>query len=469
MMNKYEKPNISLHPNAFLARNPDLEELYCLYCEPPAADEAAGLCQGNVFRYRDGHVLIFTNPEGISELEALFSRAGTHAGICGPYTRALTAYGCAEKAYAAAEFGSELEPAVFLHHYANSRLWIFVELADKIITGENLSINDFCHGSVFDICEYDRLEGASYRSTLMAYLRAGCNLRAAAETIGVHRNTLAYRKKRLEELFDIDLNDANTCFELLFSIIALEASGIDWDAYRKPREGSCRQAELDRVLWQLAEHREITGTPDCVCRLLMMDVSHMQDDRIASLYRAAEERFPWSAAAYNDDFVYILSEARRAAPESFHTMLCEHGCRGAVSQPFQCARLGLHAELLSHILPATKRLFPDSALFMAKDYCSLAFFSYMQRRTPLEPYYCDEVMRVMDHDYKKGTTLAKSLYTYLSSFMDMIGAAHEASIHRNTLEYQIKKALAIANAPQPGDLLRFEMTCTYKMLIASED
>ncbi|MFQ9447797.1 MAG: helix-turn-helix domain-containing protein [Christensenellales bacterium] len=50
-----------------------------------------------------------------------------------------------------------------------------------------------------------------------AYLSSGLNLRCAAETMGIHRNTLAYRMRRIEARFALNLGDMNTCFELLFS------------------------------------------------------------------------------------------------------------------------------------------------------------------------------------------------------------------------------------------------------------
>lgn len=469
MKNRLENQNTAVHPNAYIADNPDLRELFCLYCGADAVKEAAEVCRAGVCRYDDGYVLLFNDGRRLAEFEALFERLGSHAGICGPFLRAVSAYGCAEKARLAAKHGSALYPELYLHRYSDVRFWAFVEQADDIISGEKLSIHDFCLGIVFDICAYDRFAGTNYRVSLMTYLSSGCNLRTAAETIGIHRNTLAYRIKRLEEQFGISLNDAGTRFELLFSFTALEAAGIDWAAYRKPEPGVFETAAHNRALWDIAEHRTAREQPACLCRLSLIDVSELREDAVAALFRTVERRFPVAAAAYNDQYVYLLAGPDAPLSENLPAVLAETGCPGAVSQPFVSDRLPLHAELLSGILEAAGRLYPDRTLFRAEDFCSLAFFSYIQRRTALELYYCDEVMRVMEHDYEKGTAFAKSLYIYLSSFMNMIGAAHEASVHRNTLEYQIKKALAIANISDPDDRLRFEMMCTYKMLIASAE
>lgn len=468
MSDNFAQLNTELHPDAFIARNPEMREFYCIYCDESAAEEALKVCAAHAFRYRDGCVLLFdADADCVSGYEALFCERKCHAGICGPFARAVSAYGCAEKAYTAAKSGGQLYPDIFLHRYSDVRFWVFVELADKIIGGEGFSVNDFCHSRVFDICEYDRLEGSDYRATLMAYLRSGCNLRVAAEMVGVHRNTLAYRIRRLKELFDINLDEPNTCFELLFSFTALEASGIDWDNYKKAEPGEYRAAELSGVLWDLAQHRDVCELPDCICTLFMIDATELPDEETAALFCAVEERFAGTAVAYNDSYIYILAGTESRLVDVFRSVLAENGHSGVVSQPFVCSRLALQAELLSHILVIAKQMHPDDTFLMEKDYCTLSFFSYMQNRTSLEPFYCDEVIRVMDNDYKSGTAFSASLYRYLSNFTHMNGAAHDASIHRNTLEYQIKKALSVAKVSNPDDKLRFEMMCTYQMLIAS--
>lgn len=464
----FEQLNTATHPNAYIAKNPGLQEMYCVFCGPEAASKAWELCNAEVCEYENGYVLLFTDNRFVGELDALFCRLEIHAGISGPFSRASAAYGCAEKARIAAGFGSDLDPDVYLHRFADIRFWAFVELADDIISKEGISVRDFCHSSIFDICEYDRLEKSNYRTTLMAYLSADCNLRVAAETVGVHRNTLAYRIKRLGELFDLDLSDSNTCFELLFSFTALEAAGIDWDLYRKPASGEFRADLLRRALWRLTENLPAGDLPECECRLFMIDASDLEDENTAALFCEVENRLSRAAAAYTENAVFLLADDDAEVLDEFRAIVDEEEVFGVVSQPFVSGKLKLMFELLPDIMSIAKRLYPDTSLFYAKDYCSLSFFSHMNRHTSLEPYYCDEVMRVMDHDYRKGTSFAKSLYIYLLSFTDMIGAAHEASVHRNTLEYQIKKALAIADISSPGDRLRFEMLCTYKMLIVSE-
>jgi purine catabolism regulator len=47
---------------------------------------------------------------------------------------------------------------------------------------------------------YDARHGGDLLATLLAYLRLGGAAGSAAEQLGVHRNTLTYRLRRIEEL-----------------------------------------------------------------------------------------------------------------------------------------------------------------------------------------------------------------------------------------------------------------------------
>ena len=66
---------------------------------------------------------------------------------------------------------------------------------------------------------YDRERGAELVKTLEAYLLAGASVAGAAEALGVHRNTLAYRIARIEEVGELDLDDPATRFDLHLALV----------------------------------------------------------------------------------------------------------------------------------------------------------------------------------------------------------------------------------------------------------
>ena len=94
---------------------------------------------------------------------------------------------------------------------------------------------------------------------------------------------------------------------------------------------------------------------------------------------------------------------------------------------------------------------------------STLFFTALERRVSLAPYLCEDVIRVMDEDATRGSALSRALYAYLLNFMDLKKAAQQLGIHRNTLEYQVRKMNAVIGEPPDGSK-RFRMMCTYKML-----
>lgn len=69
----------------------------------------------------------------------------------------------------------------------------------------------------------ERSSGGELFETLRAYLRCGRNAMAAAQNLHVHRNTLLYRLKRIEDVLRLDLSDPETLFQLELAVHAFEA------------------------------------------------------------------------------------------------------------------------------------------------------------------------------------------------------------------------------------------------------
>ncbi|WP_307135496.1 PucR family transcriptional regulator [Streptomyces aurantiacus] len=69
-----------------------------------------------------------------------------------------------------------------------------------------------------DIDDYDKAHATSYSQTLRAYLGSFGDPTKVSKSLGVHTNTLRYRLRRLHELFDVDISDADTRFALMVDI-----------------------------------------------------------------------------------------------------------------------------------------------------------------------------------------------------------------------------------------------------------
>ena len=61
---------------------------------------------------------------------------------------------------------------------------------------------------------YDRANDTQLMKTLDIYLQEDCNIARTTERLYVHRNTVKYRIKRIQELLGRDLHDINVKFNL---------------------------------------------------------------------------------------------------------------------------------------------------------------------------------------------------------------------------------------------------------------
>ncbi|SHH93043.1 PucR family transcriptional regulator [Clostridium grantii] len=68
------------------------------------------------------------------------------------------------------------------------------------------------------LVNYDANNSSELVKTLEILLLENQNVSKTADILFIHRNTLKYRITKIEEILDIDLKDANTCFNILLCI-----------------------------------------------------------------------------------------------------------------------------------------------------------------------------------------------------------------------------------------------------------
>jgi DNA-binding PucR family transcriptional regulator len=93
---------------------------------------------------------------------------------------------------------------------------VILELQELAVEHSSLT-----RGKLTAVVEHDAERGTQYALTLRAYLDAMGDVVGAAKTISVHPNTFRYRLRRLGELFDISLRDADErlVLELQFRLL----------------------------------------------------------------------------------------------------------------------------------------------------------------------------------------------------------------------------------------------------------
>ena len=120
----------------------------------------------------------------------------------------------AEKAL---ELGRLLRPEQPLHFYDNMSVFYVLELCSG-----HLDLIRLVHSAIYTLAEYDRLHETNLLESLEAYLRCHMSIPDAANRLSIHRNTMSYRVNKINELVDLDLDNSETVFHLLFSYHVLE-------------------------------------------------------------------------------------------------------------------------------------------------------------------------------------------------------------------------------------------------------
>lgn len=93
---------------------------------------------------------------------------------------------------------------------------LFAELAQV------MPLEAFCHPQVMRLQANDRQTQGKLVRSLLVYLQHERSLKAAAQELQIHRNSLVYRINRIEQHFGLQLNDAHTRQHALFSCLLLD-------------------------------------------------------------------------------------------------------------------------------------------------------------------------------------------------------------------------------------------------------
>ncbi len=84
-----------------------------------------------------------------------------------------------------------------------------------------------CHCATIRLHEYDIANGTNYLETLEKYLLYDRSLLAASSKLFIHRSTLSYRIKCIQNIIPIQLDDPFERLHILLSCIAIRLMGND--------------------------------------------------------------------------------------------------------------------------------------------------------------------------------------------------------------------------------------------------
>ncbi len=125
------------------------------------------------------------------------SKFNSMSGLPSAYSQAVTA----------SRIGKQMEGRGPIYY-----LWEYVTYHMCDLLHNEYNIIDFVNPMLLSIIRYDKDNNTNFMQTLRAYLKSGRNPVKTAAKLGIHRNSVDYRLKRMNELFYLDFDDSNILF-----------------------------------------------------------------------------------------------------------------------------------------------------------------------------------------------------------------------------------------------------------------
>ena len=93
---------------------------------------------------------------------------------------------------------------------------------------EYIEPQNYIHPAIETLRVYDRQNGTEYLKTLNVYITSMCRHSATIKKLHIHRNTLLYRLKKIEELTGNSLEDERFCALLLCNFYLLNGNRMEY-------------------------------------------------------------------------------------------------------------------------------------------------------------------------------------------------------------------------------------------------
>jgi len=152
------------------------------------------------------------NYSAMKELKLLCENDHLQVGISNAFTQPSLFANYYNQADEAIRFAQLLGSENNIHHYTE---YSFYSMLSTIPL--EFRLGRFCHPALAMLRRYDHEKGTELYNTLKVLTETGFNMKKTADTLYLHRNTLNYRKQKIEDICGIDFDDSNLLFQLMYS------------------------------------------------------------------------------------------------------------------------------------------------------------------------------------------------------------------------------------------------------------
>lgn len=152
--------------------------------------------------------------EALEHLREICEEERLAAGISNPFSNPVKLREYYVQAAKVCALSRRMDIKGAVHEYKDIA---FYDMIDNLPKEQRL--NRYCHPALAMLREHDQKSGTKLYETLKVYTLSGFNQNLAAEQLFLHRNTMNYRRQKMEELTGLNLENPDTRFLLQYSFL----------------------------------------------------------------------------------------------------------------------------------------------------------------------------------------------------------------------------------------------------------
>lgn len=163
----------------------------------------------------------YADGRGFEELSAFLKESNIRAGVSRCFSDLSTIRTHYMEALDALTTGRHMHLSKYVYYYEDYAIYHICR-----VCAEDSNVQNFIHPKLLTLTEYDRQHDSSFTASLYAYLQCNRNITDTANRIHIHRNTLIYHLKRIEEILEVSLSDTRLLLHFEFSFRLMEYENI---------------------------------------------------------------------------------------------------------------------------------------------------------------------------------------------------------------------------------------------------
>ena len=138
----------------------------------------------------------------LSDLAVFLKKYNIRCGISRCCTQLSELRFYYEQAFAALRVGTHIDFNRYIYPYGEYAIYHVAR-----VCSEAGGIKTYCHPALEVLIKYDGEHNTNFAASLYAYIRNFKNITNAANALHLHRNTMLYHLRRIEEIMDVSLGD----------------------------------------------------------------------------------------------------------------------------------------------------------------------------------------------------------------------------------------------------------------------